>query len=173
LADFLNAYCEKVGVPYTADPRSNLARGLPIAEMALPGWNIRAYKRTGKKTPWMEQRDQERAKRQYIVALEAECEELERKLARHLFHSLRPLDTGSEPEPEPEPTKIKVPPQPVGQRRQPTLSKQSPLHQIMRDPPGRFQSRLGGTRSGPTAITDQPRDEPYEPETEATPWGYG
>jgi MobA/MobL family len=87
MANFLNAYCEKKGVAYQADPRSNAARGLPPAEMSVPRWNLFAYKRTGKKTPWLEQRDRERAARANIVALEAECEELEREIARGLVQT--------------------------------------------------------------------------------------
>ena len=170
-ADFLNAYCKKVGVAYTADPRANLARGLPIAEMALPRWNILAYKRTGKKTPWMEQRDQERAKRQYIIALEAYCKELERKIARYSVRSSRTLDTRSMADHEP--TEAEISRLPIGPSCQPTLSKQSPLDQIMRDRPRCPRSRLGGTSSEPTEIPDLPSDQPHEPETEATSWRYG
>jgi hypothetical protein len=68
------------GVTYHADPRSNAKRGLPPAEVRLPHWNVVAYKRCGKKSPALEQRDEERKIRAEIARLEAERCELEREL---------------------------------------------------------------------------------------------
>ena len=47
----------------------------------MPRWNILAYKRSGKKTRALEQRDEERKVRAEIARLEAECREAERELA--------------------------------------------------------------------------------------------
>jgi hypothetical protein len=80
-AEFLNAYCKRLGVAYHADSRSNADRGLPLAEPNLPRWNFAVFKRTGQKTALLEQRDRERALRTRIASLEAECQELERKIS--------------------------------------------------------------------------------------------
>ncbi len=82
MADVLNRYCQKRGVDYHADHRSNAERGLPPAEIRLPRWNVLHYKRTGKKTPALERRDQERAARAEIARLEAEYHEVQREFAR-------------------------------------------------------------------------------------------
>jgi hypothetical protein len=81
MAEMLNAFCRMKGVKYHADPRSNAERGLPPAEVNMPRWNILAYKRSGKKTRALEQRDEERKVRAEIARLEAECREAERELA--------------------------------------------------------------------------------------------
>jgi hypothetical protein len=80
MAEVLNQYCQKRGVDYHADPRSNLERGLAPAEVHLPRWTVRHYKRTGKKTPALERRDRERAARAELARLEAECRKVEREL---------------------------------------------------------------------------------------------
>jgi hypothetical protein len=80
MAEVLNRYCQKRGVDYHADHRSNLERGLTPAEVRLPRWNVLHYKRTGKKTPALERRDQERAAKAEIARLEAEGREVGRKL---------------------------------------------------------------------------------------------
>lgn len=80
VAEMLNEFCRIKGVDCRVDPRSNVERGLPPAEVRLPHWHILHYKRTGKKTPAMEQRDKERAARVEVTRLEAECAELEREL---------------------------------------------------------------------------------------------
>jgi hypothetical protein len=80
-AEFLNAYCNRVGVAYHADSRSNADRRLPLAEPNLPRWNFSVFKLTGKKTALLQQRDRERALRTRIASLEAECQELERKIS--------------------------------------------------------------------------------------------
>jgi MobA/MobL family len=80
-AEFLNAYCKKVGVSYHADARSNAARGLPLAEPNLPRWNFAVFQRTGVKPPLLAQRDRERELRKKIACLEAECRELEREIS--------------------------------------------------------------------------------------------
>ena len=49
--------------------------------MTIPRWNILAYKRSGQKTPALEQRDEERKIRAEITRLEAEAHELEREFA--------------------------------------------------------------------------------------------
>lgn len=80
MAEVLNRYCQKRGVDYHADHRSNLERGLPPAEVRLARWNVLHYKRTGKKTPALERRDRERAAKAELARLEAECREVEREL---------------------------------------------------------------------------------------------
>jgi hypothetical protein len=80
MAEALNQFCEEKGVKYYADPRSNAERGLPAAEVHLPRWNIHHHKRTGRKTPAMKQRDEERAARAEVARLEEECRQLEREL---------------------------------------------------------------------------------------------
>jgi MobA/MobL family len=80
-AEFLNAYCKRLGVEYHADSRSNADRGLPLAEPNLPRWNFSVLKLTGKKTALLEQRDRERTLKAEIAALEAECRELEHKIS--------------------------------------------------------------------------------------------
>jgi len=49
--------------------------------VTIPRWNILAYKRSGQKTPALEQRDEERKIRAEITRLEAEAHELEREFA--------------------------------------------------------------------------------------------
>ena len=80
MAEMLNEFCRKKGEDCQVDPRSNAERGLPPAEIRLPHWHILHHKRTGQKTPAMEQRDEERAVRSEVARLEAECAELEREL---------------------------------------------------------------------------------------------
>ncbi|CAN5218678.1 hypothetical protein BH11PSE4_BH11PSE4_18960 [soil metagenome] len=80
MAEMLNEFCRTNGVDCQIDPRSNAERGLPPAEVRLPHWHILHYKRTGQKTPAMEQRDTERAARSEVARLEAEFAELEREL---------------------------------------------------------------------------------------------
>lgn len=80
IAELLNAFCRMKAVRYHADPRSNAERGLPPAEVLLPHWNVVAYKRSGKKSPALEQRDEERKIRAEIARLESERCELEREL---------------------------------------------------------------------------------------------
>jgi hypothetical protein len=80
IAEMLNEFCRMKGVNYHADHRSNAERGLPPAEVNIPRWNILAYKRSGKKTPALEKRDEERKVRAKIARLEAETHELEREL---------------------------------------------------------------------------------------------
>jgi hypothetical protein len=81
VAKMLNAFCRAKGVTYHADARSNLELGLPPAEVRLPRWNVIAYKRTGWKSPALEQRDEERKIRKEIARGEAEVSELEQELA--------------------------------------------------------------------------------------------
>jgi hypothetical protein len=81
IAEMLNEFCRIKGVTYHADPRSNAERNLPPAEVTIPRWNILAYKRSGQKTPALEQRDEERKIRAEITRLEAEAHELEREFA--------------------------------------------------------------------------------------------
>ena len=81
MAALLNAFCRTKGVHYHADHRSNVERGLLPAEVQIPRWNILAHKRTGVKTPALEQRDEERKIRANIARLEAESRELEQELA--------------------------------------------------------------------------------------------
>ena len=81
MAQLLNEFCRMRGVDYNADPRSNAERGLPPAEVRLPHWNVCHFKRTGKKTPAMVQRDKEREIRAEFARLEAECRDAERELA--------------------------------------------------------------------------------------------
>ncbi|MDA9524770.1 hypothetical protein XI06_31870 [Bradyrhizobium sp. CCBAU 11434] len=80
IAEMLNEFCRIKGVDCQVDHRSNAERGLPPAEVRLPHWHIQYYKRTGKRTRAMEQRDKERAARAELARLEAECAELEREL---------------------------------------------------------------------------------------------
>ena len=80
MAEMLNEFCRMKGVDYHADPRSNAERGLPPAEVRLPHWNVVAFKRSGKKTRALEQRDEERKVRAEIARLEAESRELKREL---------------------------------------------------------------------------------------------
>jgi hypothetical protein len=80
IAELLNRFCEARGIDYHADPRSNADRGLPAAEVRLPRWNILEYKRSGKKTRALEQRDRERAARAEVARLEAECRAAECEL---------------------------------------------------------------------------------------------
>ncbi|MCK1520975.1 MobA/MobL family protein [Bradyrhizobium sp. 17] len=80
MAEMLNEFCRRKGVDCQVDPRSNVERGLPAAEIRLPHWHVLHYKRTGQKTPAMEQRDKERAARSEVARLEAEYAELEREL---------------------------------------------------------------------------------------------
>jgi MobA/MobL family len=80
MAKFLNKFCRMKGIDFQVDPRSNAERGLPPAEVRLPHWHILHYKRTGKKTRAMEQRDKERAARAEVTRLEAECRKLELEL---------------------------------------------------------------------------------------------
>lgn len=80
MAEMLNEFCRSKGVDCQVDPRSNVERGLPAAEVRLPHWHVLHYQRTGQKTPAMERRDQERAARSEVARLEAECAELEREL---------------------------------------------------------------------------------------------
>jgi hypothetical protein len=168
LADFLNAYCKKIGVAYEADPRSNAARGLPAAEMTLPRWNIISYKRTGKKTPWLEQRDKERAERANIAALEAECEELKQKIARHQLHSLGTRGTNRFFDIKRNETRVSR--GPMARSRPPALMKSPPLDQITNDELGRgFQSQPGESSPAATWLPDLP-NEPDELDTEFAPW---
>jgi hypothetical protein len=93
MADMLNEFCRMKGIDFQVDPRSNAERGLPPAEVRLPHWHILHYKRTGQKTPAMEQRDKERAARAEVARLEAECAELERELeAAHAAAMLAPAE---------------------------------------------------------------------------------
>lgn len=80
MAEFMNEFCRMKGIDFQVDPRSNAERGLPPAEVRLPHWHILHYKRTGKKTRAMEQRDRERAARAEVARLEAECRKLELEL---------------------------------------------------------------------------------------------
>jgi hypothetical protein len=80
IARMLNAFCRMKGVNHHADPRSNAERGLLPAEVLLPRWNVVAYKRSGKKTPALEKRDEERKIRAEIARLEAKSRELELEL---------------------------------------------------------------------------------------------
>lgn len=80
MADTLNEFCQRKGVDCRVDPRSNVERGLPAAEIRLPHWHILHYKRTGRKTAAMELRDKERTERAEVARLAAECAELEREL---------------------------------------------------------------------------------------------
>ena len=76
----MNEFCRRRGAHYRADPRSNAERGLPPSEVRVPRWNVCHFKRTGKKTPAMEQRDKERKIRAEVARLEAECRDVEREL---------------------------------------------------------------------------------------------
>jgi hypothetical protein len=80
MAELLNEFCRRRGVHYRAYPRSNAERGLPPSEVRVPRWNVCHFKRTGKKTPAMEQRDKEREIRAEVAHLEAECRDVEREL---------------------------------------------------------------------------------------------
>jgi len=80
IAEMLNNFCRMKGVDCQVDARSNVARGLPPAEVRLPHWHTLHYKRTGQKTKSMEQRDKERAARAEVARLEEECRKLERDL---------------------------------------------------------------------------------------------
>lgn len=81
IAEFLNRFCQLRGIDYHADARSNVHRGLPPAEVRLPRWNVLEYKRSGRKTRALEQRDRERTARAEVARLETECREIERELA--------------------------------------------------------------------------------------------
>src|ERR1700712_4383446 len=81
VAEMLNVFCRVHRVNYHADPRSNAERSMLPAEVKIPRWNILAYKRSGKKSPALEQRDEERKIRAEIARLEAESHELEHELA--------------------------------------------------------------------------------------------
>jgi hypothetical protein len=80
MAEILNEFCRRKGVEYHADPRSNAERGLPPAEVRLERWNILHFKRTGKKTPAIARRDDERAVKAQIARLQEEGRKLEREL---------------------------------------------------------------------------------------------
>jgi hypothetical protein len=80
MAELFNEFCRRRGVHYHADPRSNAERGLPPSEVRVPRWNVCHFKRTGMKTPAMEQRDKEREIRAEVARLEAECRDVEREL---------------------------------------------------------------------------------------------
>jgi hypothetical protein len=80
IAEMLNDFCRMKGVDCLLDGRSNAERGLPPAEVRLPHWHILHYKRTGRKTAALEQRDRERAARAEVARLEAQCRDLEREL---------------------------------------------------------------------------------------------
>jgi hypothetical protein len=67
MAEVLNRYCQKRGVDYHADCRSNAERDLPPAELRLPRWNVAHYKRTGNKTPALKRRDLQRAAKAEIA----------------------------------------------------------------------------------------------------------
>jgi hypothetical protein len=157
IAGFLNAFCKQKDVAYEADPRSNAVRGLLPAELSLPRWNFIAYKRTGKKTAWLEQRDREREERAKIAALEAECAELERKIARRTAESFAARYTASAaatdrkeasrgPAARPRPNKI-------------TAEQTRRVHRSTAGQPSALESWLR-----------RPPDEPAEPDAETTPW---
>jgi len=76
IAEILNAFCAQHGVDYRADPRSNRERGLPAPEMTLPRWNIEMANRTGRRTKWMTERDDERTARHKLAALESTLESI-------------------------------------------------------------------------------------------------
>ncbi|WP_167380735.1 MobA/MobL family protein [Bradyrhizobium arachidis] len=80
MAEALNQFCEEKDVSYRVDARSNAELDLPAAEVHIPRWNILYYKRTGKKTTAIQQRDEERVARAEVARLEAECRKLEREL---------------------------------------------------------------------------------------------
>jgi hypothetical protein len=171
IADFLNAYCKKMGVDYKADPRSNAARGLPTAEMTLPRWNFLAYQRSGKKSPWLEQRDRERATRARIAALEAECAELDRKIALlqlELFDSPGPAEIDNI-----ERNQTGVSRQPVAPRPRSAPAENRPVVRLGADQSVRNLVSRPGEFSPTTTKLPRPPPEPDEFHAENVRWRPG
>lgn len=94
IAQIQNDFCARHDVIFNADPRPNIERGLPAPEPQVPRWNFLVEKRTGRKTPLMEQRDVEKAARRRIDDLEASLAivnaDIEAELTRGLYGSLPP-----------------------------------------------------------------------------------
>jgi hypothetical protein len=166
MAEFLNAFCKQKNVAYQADPRSNAARGLLPAEMSLPRWNLIAYKRTGKKTPWLEQRDREREERAKIAALETECADLERKIARREAEAFAARYTASAAGID----RNEASREPAAGRRRPQLIEHRLHHKIGDDQFHPFPRSTEEESSRRQAWLRRPPDDPTEPDTEITPW---